>query len=64
MKVAIGMFYHEANSFNPRMVEKDDFIYAEGQEENCRQAEICFTYKNRRGNADNGRDKGRDFCCL
>lgn len=32
MKVAIGMFYHEANSFNPRMVEKDDFIYAEGQE--------------------------------
>ncbi|MFR8548345.1 MAG: M81 family metallopeptidase [Lachnospiraceae bacterium] len=32
MKVALGMFYHEANSFNPKMVEKDDFVYVEGQE--------------------------------
>ena len=32
MKIAEGMFYHEANSFNPRMVEKEDFVYGEGQE--------------------------------
>lgn len=32
MKIALGMFYHEANSFNPKMVEKDDFVYVEGQE--------------------------------
>ena len=32
MKIALGMFYHEANSFNPKKVEKDDFVYAEGQE--------------------------------
>lgn len=31
MKIALGMFYHEANSFNPKMVEKDDFVYEEGE---------------------------------
>ena len=31
MKIAEGMFYHEANSFNPQMVHKDDFVYEEGQ---------------------------------
>lgn len=31
MKIAEGMFYHEANSFNPQMVYKDDFVYEEGQ---------------------------------
>lgn len=31
MKIAEGMFYHEANSFNPHMVMKNDFIYEEGQ---------------------------------
>ena len=30
MKIAEGMFYHEANSFNPRLVQKDDFVYEEG----------------------------------
>ena len=31
MKIAEGMFYHEANSFNPCMVRKEDFVYEEGQ---------------------------------
>ena len=31
MKIAEGMFYHEANSFNPSMVRKEDFVYEEGQ---------------------------------
>lgn len=31
MKIAEGMLYHEANSFNPTLVEKDDFVYEEGQ---------------------------------
>lgn len=30
MKIAEGLFYHEANSFNPGLVEKDDFVYEEG----------------------------------
>mgnify|MGYP001039488936 FL=1 len=32
MKIAIGMFYHEANSFNPSLLHKDDFLYYEGDE--------------------------------
>lgn len=32
MKIAEGMFYHEANSFNPTMVLKEDFIHEEGQD--------------------------------
>lgn len=31
MKIAEGMFYHEANSFNPQMVRKEDFVYEEGE---------------------------------
>ena len=27
MKIAEGMFYHEANSFNPSMVRKEDLVY-------------------------------------
>lgn len=32
MKVAVGMFYHEANSFNPELLQKNDFVYYEGEE--------------------------------
>ncbi|MEG1516562.1 MAG: M81 family metallopeptidase [Clostridia bacterium] len=32
MKVAAGMFYHEANSFNPNQLRKDELVYCEGQE--------------------------------
>ncbi len=32
MKIAIGMFYHEANSFNPYLIQKEDFTFAEGDE--------------------------------
>ena len=32
MKIAAGMFYHEANSFNPDLVQKEDFVYCEGEE--------------------------------
>ena len=32
MKVAVGMFYHEANSFNPFLLQKEDLVYCEGQE--------------------------------
>ena len=32
MKIAIGMFYHEANSFNPFLLQKEDMVYHEGQE--------------------------------
>jgi microcystin degradation protein MlrC len=31
MKIAVGMFYHEANSFNPAQVKKEDFVYFEGK---------------------------------
>lgn len=31
MKIAEGMFYHEANSFNPQKVQKEDFVYEEGE---------------------------------
>lgn len=31
MKIAEGMFYHEANSFNPSMVKREDFVYEEGE---------------------------------
>lgn len=32
MKIAIGMFYHEANSFNPFLLKKEDLVYCEGNE--------------------------------
>ena len=32
MKIAMGMFYHEANSFNPNLLQKDGFVYYEGDE--------------------------------
>lgn len=32
MKIAMGMFYHEANSFNPNQLQKEDLVYCEGQE--------------------------------
>ncbi|MDR1505631.1 MAG: M81 family metallopeptidase [Treponema sp.] len=32
MKIAVGMFYHEANSFNPTQVRKEDFVYCEGED--------------------------------
>lgn len=32
MKVAVGMFYHEANSFNPSLLQKEDMVYYEGEE--------------------------------
>jgi microcystin degradation protein MlrC len=32
MKIAVGMFYHEANSFNPSFVQRDGFVYCEGPE--------------------------------
>ncbi len=32
MKIAIGMFCHEANSFNPNLLHKDGFVYYEGDE--------------------------------
>lgn len=32
MKVAVGLFYLECNSFNPNFVTEDNFIYAEGEE--------------------------------
>lgn len=32
MKIAVGMFYHEANSFNPFLLQKEDLVYCEGQE--------------------------------
>ncbi len=28
----MGMFYHEANSFNPNLLQKDGFVYYEGDE--------------------------------
>ena len=31
MKIALGMFYHEANSFNPFLAENQHFVYMEGQ---------------------------------
>lgn len=31
MKIAEGMFYHEANSFNPQTVKREDFVYEEGE---------------------------------
>ena len=31
MKVAIGMLYHEANSFNPFLTERQNFVFVEGQ---------------------------------
>lgn len=32
MKIAVGMFYHEANSFNPSKLQKEDMVYFEGEE--------------------------------
>ena len=32
MKIAIGMFYPEANSFNPNELRKEELVYCEGQE--------------------------------
>ena len=32
MKIAVGMLYHEANSFNPFLLQKEDLVYCEGQE--------------------------------
>ena len=32
MKIAVGMLYHEANSFNPFLANREHFIIAEGQE--------------------------------
>jgi len=32
MKIALGKFYHEANSFNKSLLKKDDFTYFTGQE--------------------------------
>ena len=32
MKIAAGMFYHEANSFNPQQLRKEELVYCEGQE--------------------------------
>lgn len=32
MKIAVGMFYHEANSFNPFLLQKEDMVYHEGLE--------------------------------
>lgn len=32
MKIAVGMFYHEANSFNPSTLKKKDMVYVEGKE--------------------------------
>lgn len=32
MKIAVGMFYHEANSFNPFLLQKEDLVYCEGKE--------------------------------
>ena len=32
MKIAAGMFYHEANSFNPGLLQKEELVYCEGQE--------------------------------
>lgn len=32
MKVAVGLFYLECNSFNPYFVTKDNFVYAEGED--------------------------------
>lgn len=32
MKIAIGMFYHEANSFNPNELQKEELVYCEGRE--------------------------------
>lgn len=32
MKIAAGMFYHEANSFNPALLQKEELVYCEGQE--------------------------------
>lgn len=32
MKIAAGMFYHEANSFNPCLLQKEDLVYCEGKE--------------------------------
>lgn len=32
MKIAVGMFYHEANSFNPSLLQKEDMVFVEGEE--------------------------------
>ncbi|MEG2624511.1 MAG: M81 family metallopeptidase, partial [Clostridia bacterium] len=32
MKIAAGMFYHEANSFNPFLLQREDLVYCEGRE--------------------------------
>ena len=32
MKIAVGMFYHEANSFNPNELQKEELVYCEGRE--------------------------------
>ncbi len=32
MKIAMGLFYHEANSFNPMLLMKEDMVYFEGEE--------------------------------
>ncbi len=31
-KIAVGMFYHEANSFNPALLMKEDMVHFEGAE--------------------------------
>ena len=32
MKIAVGEFYHEANSFNPNLLRKEELVYCEGQQ--------------------------------
>jgi len=32
MKIAAGMFYHEANSFNPSLLQREDMVCCEGEE--------------------------------
>lgn len=32
MKIAVGLFYLECNTFNPDLVGREQFIFAEGQQ--------------------------------